>query len=38
VSLGWGLHSIPHNQSPKFEENISEVKIEPVKNQWVETK
>jgi hypothetical protein len=38
VFLGWGLHSIPHNQPPKFKENISDEKMEVVKNQWVERK
>ena len=32
------IHSIPHNQPPKFEENIISEKTEPVRNQWVETK
>jgi hypothetical protein len=32
------IHSIPHTQPPKFEENIISEKTEPVRNQWVETK
>jgi len=32
------MHSIHHNQTPKFDKNISDVKTEPFKNQWVETK
>jgi hypothetical protein len=38
MSLGWGKHSIPHNQSVENEQNISDAKTESVKNQWVETK
>jgi len=32
------MHSIPHNQPPKFEENIISENEKPVRNQWVETK
>ena len=36
MSLGWGTHSIPHNESPEIDQNISDAKKEDVKNQWVE--
>jgi hypothetical protein len=38
MSLGWGKHSIPHNQSLEIKENNLDQNTEPVRNQWVERK